>query len=163
MVVRIKLAIRSLIIVAIYLRPNSIPASYTAHTNAIQALCDMVSDTDIILALGDYNLPNLQWQFDEDINGYLPTNASTEQDVILTESFSTSGLIQLNSISNSNGRILDLAYANTPDYIELIDPPLPLIKMDDHHKPFILRLDTRYTSPCFDNVPMDDGFRLQAM
>lgn len=27
--------------------------------------------------------------------------------------------------------------------------------MDDHHKPFILRLDTRYTSPCFDNVPVD--------
>lgn len=47
---------------------------------------------------------------------------------------------------NVNGRTLDLAFANAPDYIELIDPPVPLLKIDPHHKPFLLRLDTHYTT-----------------
>ncbi|XP_055615629.1 uncharacterized protein LOC129761849 [Toxorhynchites rutilus septentrionalis] len=100
--IRIKLANRSLYVVGIYLRPSSNASKYIAHTNAIQDVCDNSTNADIVLALGDYNLPDLRWKFDEDIIGYLPVNASTEQEIMLTEAMSAIGLVQMNGLRNVN-------------------------------------------------------------
>lgn len=140
-VVCMKLPNRSLHIFGIYLRPNSDPASYSKHSTAVQFVSDQSSNNDVVLLLGDYNLPQLQWSLDEDLNGYLPANASSEQELVLTESISSCGLVQLNSISNTNGRLLDLVFTNSPDDFEILRPVSPLLPIDPHHPPLELQVD----------------------
>lgn len=126
----------------IYIRPNSHPDVYMSHSNAVQQICDRSLSTDTIVVVGDYNLPHLSWHFDEDCNSYLPWNASSESEISFTESIIASGLHQLNSLRNANGRILDLAFVSESSYVELIEPPSSLLKIDPHHKPFVIRLET---------------------
>lgn len=37
--------------------------------------------------------------------------------------------------------MLDLAFVNAPDDVEIVEPPQPLLPVDPHHKPFIILLD----------------------
>lgn len=71
---------RSLYIVAVYLPPNSNADLYLAHANAVQSIVNRTTSADIIVSLGDFNLPNLQWVLDDDINGFIPSNVSSEQE-----------------------------------------------------------------------------------
>ncbi|KAL1377195.1 hypothetical protein pipiens_016434, partial [Culex pipiens pipiens] len=75
------------------------------------------------------------------VNGFIPLNASTEQELALTENVVATGLLQICSLANVNGRILDLAFVNDTLSVELIEPPKPILRTDRHHKPFILRVD----------------------
>lgn len=52
-----------------------------------------------------------------------------------------SGLRQINCLRNLNGRLLDLVFVNEARDIEVIEPPSPLLKIDYHHKPLVLRID----------------------
>lgn len=131
---------RLLYILAIYLPPNSSIEVYNAHALSIQHIVGLLSDFDIFLALGDYNLPNLRWLFDEDINGYLPSNASTEHELAMVEAMFTSGLQQVNHFVNVNGRLLDLAFANLPEHLDLIEPSVPFLPVDSDHQPYIVLL-----------------------
>lgn len=140
-VICLKLQNSTVYVCGIYLRPNSQPALYSSHSTAIQQLCERMSGSDTIVVVGDYNLPQLIWQEDEDVNGLLPSNASSEQEIVLVESTIASGLHQINSLSNANGRLLDLAFVNEPSDVELIEPPSSLLKIDNHHMPFVLRID----------------------
>lgn len=91
---RIRLRGFSLYVVAVYIPRRSNSDLHAAHSSAIQQIVDTMSDT--IMSLGDYNLPNLNWQLDEDINGYVPSNASSEQELTLVETVFASGLQQIN-------------------------------------------------------------------
>lgn len=50
------------------------------------------------------------------------------------------GFRQINSLVNSNSRLLDLAFINLPERVDLTAPSSPLLPMDIHHPPFILLL-----------------------
>lgn len=56
-----------------------------------------------------------------------------------------------------NGRILDLAFVSESSFVELIDPPSSLLKVDSHHKPFVLRIaiGTRTRAPV-EEADVDD-------
>ncbi|XP_055643290.1 uncharacterized protein LOC129779682 [Toxorhynchites rutilus septentrionalis] len=116
---------------------------YLAHAVAIRTMFDQIDDIDCVMVLGDYNLPYLRWQFDEDLNRYTPINASSEQELTLIESLLVCGLTQTNRFTNANQRPLDLAFINAPDDMETIEPSQPLLSVDHHHKPFIVLLDIR--------------------
>ncbi|KAL1396258.1 hypothetical protein pipiens_010652 [Culex pipiens pipiens] len=139
--VRIKARNHTVYVCCIYIRPNSPPDVYTSHGTAVQELVDLSSNDDSIIVTGDYNLPHLAWTFDVDVNGFIPLNASTEQELALTENVVATGLLQICSLANVNGRILDLAFVNDTLSVELIEPPKPILRTDRHHKPFILRVD----------------------
>ncbi|XP_055623143.1 uncharacterized protein LOC129766593 [Toxorhynchites rutilus septentrionalis] len=151
-VASVKLPDLTIYICGIYIRPNSHPDVYTMHSNAVCDICDRALDTDSIVVVGDYNLPYLSWTFDEDINSYLPSNASTEAELVFTETIAASGLHQINTLRNSNNRILDLAFVNDSCNAEIIEPPFPLLKLDAHHKPFVLRIQLVV---CSQQVPDD--------
>ncbi|KAL1373488.1 hypothetical protein pipiens_005162 [Culex pipiens pipiens] len=139
--VRIKARNHTVYVCCIYIRPNSPPDVYTSHGTAVQELVNLSSNDDSIIVTGDYNLPHLAWTFDVDVNGFIPLNASTEQELALTENVVATGLLQICSLANVNGRILDLAFVNDTLSVELIEPPKPILRTDRHHKPFILRVD----------------------
>lgn len=141
--VRIKLKDRFLYVVVIYLPPRSSLELYNTHARSVLQTIDLLSDNDILLTVGDYNLSELNWHFDVDINGYVPTNASTEHDFALVEDLFSAGLQQINSCVNANGRLLDLAFANLPENLDLLEPSVPLLPVDSHHPPFIVLLDVR--------------------
>ncbi|XP_055621898.1 uncharacterized protein LOC129765522 [Toxorhynchites rutilus septentrionalis] len=151
-VASVKLPDLTIYICGIYIRPNSHPDVYTMHSNAVCDICDRALDTDSIFVVGDYNLPYLSWTFDKDINSYLPSNASTEAELVFTETIAASGLHQINTLRNSNNRILDLAFVNDSCNAEIIEPPFPLLKLDAHHKPFVLRIQL---DVCSQQVPDD--------
>lgn len=140
-IVRVQLPHYSLVLSCIYIRPNSHPDIYMLHGNCLQRTIADSAEQDIVVALGDYNLPLLSWNFDEDVGGLLPTNASSDSEFALTESMLTCGLQQINCISNANGRLLDLAFVSDPSVFELVEAPTALLRMDAHHIPFILKLD----------------------
>lgn len=137
----VTLSNRSAFFCCIYIPPNSNPAVYSEHTAAVQQLLNVANPDDIVIALGDYNLPYLTWHFDEDICGYLPRYASSEHEIAFTEGMQTTGLCQINDLANRNGRLFDLVFVNEPYTFELLEPPSALLKVDHHHKPLVLPLD----------------------
>lgn len=139
--VRVQLNSLAIYICCIYLRPNSNPCLYSNHASSIQEMLESSDSSDSIVVVGDYNLPHLQWQLDTDLNSYIPLNASSEQEISLCETVLPCGLHQICSAYNANGRLLDLAFVNDPVNVELLEPPTPILKVDIHHKPFIIRLD----------------------
>ncbi|XP_062538333.1 uncharacterized protein LOC134206619 [Armigeres subalbatus] len=141
--VRIILPQFSLYVSCIYIRPNSCPDIYTKHADSISQILNRADPCDVIVCLGDYNLPNLVWYFDDEINGYLPINASTEQELALPESLLSSGLHQINDLMNANGKLLDLVFVSDPCIIDLFESPSALLKIDPHHKPLVLTVDVR--------------------
>ncbi|KAL1378995.1 hypothetical protein pipiens_015226 [Culex pipiens pipiens] len=139
--VRVKVRNHIVYVCCIYIRPNGPPEVYASHGTAVQELLDLSTHDDSIIVTGDYNLPHLSWTFDDDVNGFIPLNASSEQELALTENVVATGLLQICSLMNANGRILDLAFVNDAHSVELIEPPSSILRTDRHHKPFVLRVD----------------------
>lgn len=142
--VRVQVQKQSVYVCCIYIRPNSDPDIYASHGTAVQELLDLSTNDDSVIVTGDYNLPHLSWFFDADVDGFIPLNASSEQELALTENLISTGLQQICSLTNVNGRILDLAFVNDAYSVELIEPPSSILRTDRHHKPFVLRVDLRH-------------------
>ncbi|KAL1377237.1 hypothetical protein pipiens_016403 [Culex pipiens pipiens] len=137
--VRVKVHNHHILVCCIYIRPNSDPDIYVSHGAAVQELLDLSTHDDSVIVTGDYNLPHLSWYFDDDLNCLIPLNASSEQELALTENVISTGLQQVCSLTNINGRTLDLAFVNDVNSVELIEPPTPILKTDRHHKAFVLK------------------------
>ncbi|XP_055617993.1 uncharacterized protein LOC129763189 [Toxorhynchites rutilus septentrionalis] len=77
---------------------------------------------------------------------------------MLVESMVATGLLQINSLSNANGRLLDLAFVSDPSVVELIVPPSALLRIDSHHMPFVLRIDVNdnFLLPPGNTIETDD-------
>ena len=143
-IVRISLEKFDLIACCVYLPPNSEPALYELHAQCVQKLVDEESERNLVLIVGDYNLPHLSWVRDECLNCMLPINASSEQGMVLVESVLSTGLFQINNVTNFNGRLLDLAFINDSSRVVLLEPPLPLLPIDQHHRPFAITFEVAY-------------------
>lgn len=66
---------------------------------------------------------------------------TSQPETILTESLFEVRLMQIFNYPNNNGRLLDLAFVNDANSCEIVEPPVPILRVDVHHKPFILILD----------------------
>ena len=65
------------------------------RSNYVHEIVSKASHDDSVLLVGDYNLPRLIWSYDNDVGSYLPTNASSEEELAFTESMLSSGLQQI--------------------------------------------------------------------
>lgn len=66
----------------------------------------------------------------------IPLTYEAESPSELINMLAVNDLVQLNSIRNSNGGILDLLLSNTPD--GFAHRAQPLVKIDAHHPPFTI-------------------------
>nr|XP_029713615.1 uncharacterized protein LOC115257802 [Aedes albopictus] len=137
----IKSKTRSLYIISVYLPPSTHVDLYATHANAVQNIVSQASDADIVLSLGDFNLPKLCWELDDDINGYIPSNISSEKEQFLTETMFATGLRQINSFVSKNGNLLDLVFVSLPEQMDIFAAPTSLLPVDDHHTPVVLLID----------------------
>lgn len=156
-VVKVSSPSTSIYVCGIYLRPNSEPSKFVAHSDCVEQIINKAACGDSVVIVGDYNLPHLLWSYDDDVDCYLPTNASTEQELVFVENMISSGLQQICNIRNSNGRLLDLAFVKNCD-VELFEAPSSILPTDRHHNPFVLRLTTQSASESLNIIPTDQEF-----
>ena len=70
----------------------------------------------------------------------------------------SNGLQQINSISNLNGRILDLAFVNNGYQVDLLESPANLLKLDAHHKSFVLCIGANENDFGDDSSTLSDNY-----
>ncbi|KAL1381077.1 hypothetical protein pipiens_013730 [Culex pipiens pipiens] len=143
-IIRVKVRRQNVFLCCIYIRPNSPNDIYLSHYAAVREVLSKADVNDLVIVVGDYNLPGLRWTFDDDVNAFIPNNASTEIELDLMESLLTSGMQQVCNLSNARGNILDLAFVNDADRVDLIEPPSAILKPDRHHKQFVLKVDIHH-------------------
>lgn len=96
--------------------------------------CSM-SPLDLIICVGDFNLPHVSWMFDTDCpSTLLPVNLNVTSSCFVDSMFN-SGLHQLNYVQNFMGRILDLVFSSDSNLVTVTKCKLPLSKVDKFHDP----------------------------
>ena len=122
-----------------YIPPNSPQAIYDAH---LAAMLRIASDPeDVLIFVGDFNLPDVEWAVDTDNDSILiPTKFSPEPTAIFVKGLLDMGVNQVNHVRNENAKFLDLFFTN--DYtnvtIERVDQSNALKKKIEGHHPPIL-------------------------
>lgn len=106
--VRIKFHIYSLIICAVYIPYNSNPGVYSSIFNTISSqITPNLQPKDRLMILGDFNLPNVEWEYVDDI--LTPINLKADTECFISDILSL-GLKQCVTIKNNFGNVLDLAF-----------------------------------------------------
>ncbi|XP_055590841.1 uncharacterized protein LOC129742929 [Uranotaenia lowii] len=139
-VVHLKLQNRSLYISTVYLPPYSTLAHYAQFFACMNEISNITGSEEDVFWLGKFNLPALIWTYDDDLSCYIPISATTESEMLLTESRGMLGLAQINNTDNINGRLLDLVFVSNASICELFECAEPLLRVDQHHTPFVLTL-----------------------
>lgn len=99
-------------------------AIYLKHIEAIRSI--IIEPNDILLVLGDYNLPNINWIWDDDLHSYFPTNQSNEVAECFLNGMFESGLFQTSNIANRYGNVLDYVFISEPNIIDVSKAPATL-------------------------------------
>ncbi|XP_050534985.1 uncharacterized protein LOC126902005 [Daktulosphaira vitifoliae] len=134
-----------------YIPPVSPFSTYVAHTEAIDYLCSLFVDTQIILS-GDYNLPNVKFSNDDLGMVYLG-NYSQNSDIIF-EQFSHLNFYQVNEVGNDSGKILDLIFvSNNSTRVKKSEDNL--VPVDSFHPALYISSDINIR-PKLDNLHSDD-------
>ena len=107
----VKLINIKIFITCSYIPPASSMDIYESHLEAIQFVVKKSKPNDMIIVLGDFNLPNVSWIRTPDSN-YL--NPSTDTNIQLLDSIADLGLFQVNRVANSLGKFLDLIFVDQP-------------------------------------------------
>lgn len=127
-------------ICCLYIPSGSSSSVYELYANAIERFFTThnIKADDIVIFVGDFNLPSVEWSIDpENSQTLLPTYNSDEIINVLL----SSGVYQCNSIQNFNNNILDLVFCNLCDILHVVKCDSPLTKIDIHHVPFEIYLD----------------------
>lgn len=120
------------VIAAVYIPPkSSFDIYYALFTNLQGQLRD---SNENFLLVGDFNLPGLHW--DPTTFHWQPiTNDTNPIHSCLRNFMSLHNCLQLNTITNKNGRTLDLCLTNDNNCsLSLVSAPL--VNIDDLHPPF---------------------------
>lgn len=131
--VQMSVGSKKIFLICIYLPPNSNPQNYQSHVEFVEKVCDKMQPEDVVLCYGDYNLPRLVWELDEEENFFFASNASSEAEVILNDGFLSSGLRQISEVKNANGRMLDLVFTNYWEDTS-VKKTLPVACSESHHE-----------------------------
>lgn len=100
---------------------------------------DMIQGDELIL-LGDFNLSNLNWEFDDELNTVLfPTNAVSEIEIAAITNIYSNGLFQVCGQQNHNGKLLDLIFCTDHEWITTSNAD-PLVQEEIHHPSILVDL-----------------------
>ena len=127
----VKLVDYDIIISAIYIPPRSCNpdwfAHFGSHTDDIRNVHSVYKTSNFIF-MGDYNLPNRDFEYD--FRNIAVLN-STSVDVFV-QTLSVLNFYQYNNIRNVNGNMLDLVFSDL-NYINVGVAIEPLVKVDVDH------------------------------
>jgi hypothetical protein len=123
-----------LYILAVYLATDVGKCAYDLFVEDIEAITDNSDLCDVILVLGDFNLPKIRWKVDEGSCSVFPLNVTTDLESDLIGGLFGCDLDQVNVVPNYNGTFLDLVFTNAPVDISVACLDSPLLKLDRHHR-----------------------------
>ena len=97
---------------------------------------------EVIIFLGDFNLPAVNWVVDEDNHTvFLPMNITSESEKCIIDTVLSNGFHQHNHVLNNNNRLLDLVFSNSSEWMSVLQCHNPLSVVDVHHMPIDILLD----------------------
>lgn len=120
-----------------YIPPNSNMDTYNKHIGAIKSI--PATSTDSIIILGDFNIQS-NWLPDElRPNVLIPYKAKPQFVEEFLQEICDMALYQVNPVSNSLGKYLDLIFTSSTE-VEVVEPT-PLLKIDEYHPPLLLSME----------------------
>lgn len=150
--VSIKCGSKKYLIGSVYIPPKSATHIYLDHTHTIENL--MLHHQDHVPAIfGDFNLPHIYWSND-DLGPIFETDHRTTTFIcdasrILTDSYTSLGLLQYNNICNPTGYFLDLCFTSELIFKNLSQSLDSLLPCDIYHP--ALTLELNYNPDPFSN------------
>lgn len=138
--VKVSLGKKRLFIYAYYIPPSSPKTVYESHLDTIS--CIKTGESDMLLVVGDANLPNITWKRDKKIdNVFNPFAPSSVIAQCFIDGLQGSNLRQLNYLENEAKNILDLCFFNEPEIMNLKEESSSLsYPIDSSHKHFSMNL-----------------------
>lgn len=139
---KICLPLFNIYILCCYIRPSQPVQSYKLAIEAIDSLHNILNPRDVLIVVGDFNLPYLSWASSDDDTHFVPINPSQDKEVIFTDCLSDCGLFQLSGVKNNLNRQLDLVFSSDADNCVVSESIHLLSTLDRYHPP--LSLSVRY-------------------
>lgn len=138
--VKIRLGSCSLFLTCSYIPPSSHLHVYNNHVSAINSTFHPAKSSDILIALGDFNLPLIKWNPFIDSNYLVPVFGSGSVNECI-ESLLVNGLFQVNNVYNSFGKLLDLIFVNQPKETFLMSTDALVLPEDRFHPTIELKIN----------------------
>ncbi|XP_075163191.1 uncharacterized protein LOC142235818 [Haematobia irritans] len=139
-IVKVLLKNMSLLISCSYIPPSSNDEIYSQHVPAISSASQsLLSSSDTLIVLGDFNLPYVSWLHTSESESLIPVISNSISNNFL-HSLLNLGLFQINDIFNSHGRLLDLVFVNRTFNISLESCHALTQPEDRYHPTIILHL-----------------------
>lgn len=149
---------RKIYVCCLYIPSDSTSSVYELYLKHLEWFRESSSldASDVVIVLGDFNLPYLEWIWDEvDKNTLLPVNVVNCAGLDLVYGMQSFGLYQINSVRNFNDRTLDLVFCNECDDATLKVCADPLLQIDMHHPALEMLLDCGRTNDSIFSVNLD--------
>jgi len=97
---------------------------------------------DILIVVGDFNLPQVKWRLDEDdSNVLLPIAFKPNFSEDFLNGLIGNGLYQINSFRNDKGNLLDLFFTNDHLNSSIEVASEALVKIDVYHPPLLVTFE----------------------
>lgn len=119
-----------IIICCVYIPPNSSLQCYESFCETCESMRNKYDDHRFIL-YGDFNLPNVQWTFEDDILAPVALRSPTAE--VLLDTMAFLELQQINPHHNNIGRVLDLVFADEFQETSVLFCSDSLIDIDAYH------------------------------
>lgn len=142
---------------ALYIPPRAHIAQYQQYFEFTDGVIDKINETELCYLLGDFNLPDIRWQRDDELSEVLvPLNISSDCETCVVDGLLGLDLLQINGTQNSNGRILDLIFTNNYDNSSVDIASDRLLPDETHHK--ALELNIHIYAEIAEAVPSGPSF-----
>jgi hypothetical protein len=115
---------------AIFLAPDVGKRAYELFVEDIEAITDNSELRDVILILGDFNLPKVKRKVVEESGSMMPLNVTSDLQSDLIGGLFGCYLDQINERSNENGTFSDLVFTNVPVDMAVEGAEPPLLELD---------------------------------
>jgi len=133
----------SIFVTCSYIPPGSDLIVYEHHLSAIKSVLSLLSNSDLLIVLGDFNLPNISWSPPTDSRVAIPLSVHDFVDGLLELS-----LQQVSFIRNSLNRLLDLVFVSDPSIVTVSRIDALVVAEDQYHPTMELTIGL----PCVDTV-----------
>lgn len=95
-----------------YISPNSDLSIYERHLECINQI--KIAPKELLIVVGDFNLPNVAWILNEENCDYYPTNYGNRKPEHFLFSMMDNGFAQMCNYKNSIDNVLDLVFTTDP-------------------------------------------------
>jgi hypothetical protein len=132
---------RSVHVCCVYLPPGGGHTErVNSHMNMAEGVCAEYDD-DVIVFVGDYNLPHLVWELDDERKPRIKSHTNSSVNIIFLDFLALTGVKQYNFIHNSHNKLLDLVLSNRQCLVG--SPDSCWVCPDPYHPPLEITIETQ--------------------